>query len=401
MPTRHLWVFGFCALVCGLARNTSAAAEVLRAPLGLDERVGALYDCYTGALQDLDEGGTDLPAPPDTDAYFFEQLSDPNLPLALGSIDDLCHQFFVHPLRQAAELDRMAQEQASPHAQAFVGTVGYLGENRLLGIAVKLGRLDHILGHSDITHLALERPGVAPFGPQAADFVARAAQAPDLWLWDSATAHALTPSMRGSAPTASDERRGQLAFLDHERELIARIEEELRASRCERALLLLGVALHGMQDLVFHRGMTFDEHAGLAYYLGKNPDLPTEPHFSRAIGLASEVSVSFLQHLERRIGRGALVSLGQCQPLFGPSLPVRVRALFPDAHPIGFKDMLDYWLVSLDYRFGSASKKNELQTAGRGRWPVRDITAELTGEHEDSVHRAEMLLNTHRAPFLQ
>jgi len=49
----------------------------------------------------------------------------------------------------------------------------------------------------------------------------------------------------------------------------------VREKSYRRALFWIGVGCHAIQDLVYHRGMTLSQHAGLSFVLkDSDPDAP-------------------------------------------------------------------------------------------------------------------------------
>jgi hypothetical protein len=306
---------------------------------------------------------------PLTLAYFFEQLADPACDVAFATASEVCGPCFAAPYARAFALARGGGGAGSRNL-AMPGTWGLDSESRVINIASRLGRLEHVLGHNDITVAALARIEAVPFGQAALRLLGRSAQAPDLYLWAAETVHAHTLAPGPAAPDAVAVELSRRDFVLHVRALLDRVEQRVAAGDDVTALFLLGVALHGVQDLAYHRGMTFAEHAGLAYYLYENPDLLPEPAFGEVFARATVASTRLLEVVRGRIGAAAWERLGRVVPEKSYQEQRMAEAAMEGAALVSFSDMARYWRLSWRYRFGGRERHAELAAASGGRWLV-------------------------------
>lgn len=156
----------------------------------------------------------------------------------------------------------------------------------------------HIVGHSDITSVALnelisltgktrdsskelERRCNCTMSQFTKELVESASQSPDLYEWDTDSYHAQTKEHNETDTTQASE-HAQVS-LDEFKAQINKMVKQIRAwlsgpasaRSYPRAAFQLGALCHLVQDLVFHHGITAKQHSGLAYINQfRNPDFP-------------------------------------------------------------------------------------------------------------------------------
>lgn len=129
-------------------------------------------------------------------------------------------------------------------------------------------------GHAEYTTTAIEE-----FEPNSSDFAKKilsiSSQSPDLYMWNRHLYHAHTneysPLVIGSKTVAINNSRTK--FLELLEKIITKIVKYSKQDE-PKSLYYLGITVHLIQDLVYHRGMTLKQHAILQFSVKKNPDIP-------------------------------------------------------------------------------------------------------------------------------
>lgn len=216
----------------------------------------------------------------------------------------------------------------------------------------------HNRGHWDLTREAVgEAPDLA-FSKDALALISSASQAPDLFKWSDERFHAHTDEYRNAdaADRAAKLESGKERF----RKLLASLLERVRQKSATglddaEALFLLGAAAHLVQDLVYHRGMTLRQHAGLAYYAKRNPDYPegtlAKERWREAVALSRRVVFR----------TGELVGAPAWRRMQGWTVQpsVNIRALGERVfgrEDIGVPALIDYYLMMVPYATGSRDR---------------------------------------------
>jgi hypothetical protein len=366
--TCHVLPLPLPLLLLLLLGGSLGGASAAPASAALDE-LDATYACFMDQVDRLRIQDKALVPGPLTLAFFFEQLADPACDVAFAPAREVCAPCFADPYARAFALAHGGGGRRTGNL-AMPGTWGLDSESRVINIASRLGRLEHVLGHNDITVAALARVSGEPFDGPALRLLGRSAQAPDLYLWAAETAHAHTQDAGDAAPDAVAVELSRRAFILHVRALLERVERLVAERDDITALFVLGVALHGMQDLVYHRGMTFAEHAGLAYYLYENPDVLPEPAFGEVFARATVASARLLEVVRRRMGDAAWGRLGRAAPEASYREQRMAEGAMEGVALVSFADMARYWRMSWRYRFGGKERQAELAAASGGRWAV-------------------------------
>ncbi|MDR4460999.1 MAG: hypothetical protein MRJ67_10875 [Nitrospirales bacterium] len=128
-----------------------------------------------------------------------------------------------------------------------------------------------LAGHYDVTLMVLTEKGFPwSFTDEAAEFVADASRDPDIFQWTKPQAHAQTGLVNRELRPLN-EKNQKLKYYSFERKLIQEINAACENKDYPLALYKLGWALHGIQDLASHKGMTNAEHAWLGRH-DRDPD---------------------------------------------------------------------------------------------------------------------------------
>jgi hypothetical protein len=148
------------------------------------------------------------------------------------------------------------------------------------------------LGHYEITAAALRQ-----FDPtiqsQAVKIMADAAQDADFYEWGHPEAHGQTSYLaRGKA---GDVGASQRAFATWISDHIGKFRDSCANQKYRNAAYWAGYTMHGIQDVVFHRGITNPEHAyrDFAEHVG----IDTDEDYDKKVSLAKKASVRYLQRV--------------------------------------------------------------------------------------------------------
>jgi hypothetical protein len=122
----------------------------------------------------------------------------------------------------------------------------------------------HVLKHGDITREVLLEMNGGRVRP-VFEAVTFGAQHTDVYRWADLRFHAQTNPHEPHERTSENE-TSQAAFVGGVMGLIDRVREEIHDGNFGNAGILLGVACHAAQDLVFHHGITRRQLAGLRFF---------------------------------------------------------------------------------------------------------------------------------------
>jgi Transglutaminase-like superfamily len=150
---------------------------------------------------------------------------------------------------------------------------------------------DNSPGHYEITEEVTKLMG---FFEDSVTVASDAAQDPDFYDWNTPSAHAQTDYDEKCGP-AETEKQSISNYLHWMEEHIKNLREASSSPR--NALFFLGYVLHGLQDLVSHRGITNPMHSYESYIdPGKDHD---GDHSQENIEKAKEFSETFLKKFKR------------------------------------------------------------------------------------------------------
>jgi hypothetical protein len=297
-------------------------------------------------------------------------------PAMTAAPEEFCERYLWQPFLSAFSAAIAEERAENRDGLAPLGTVSIESRSVFVGQYQNLvGK--HCRGHADITGVALD--GLS-FSSQALSLVQRASQTPDLFRWNDERYHAHTPEYD---PLDPKDRKAKLRIGRERYEaLLANLNIQFRryadAQAEDRALLVLGLMSHMAQDLAYHRGMTLRQHAGLAYVVNRNPDLPPPPlseqRFQEAVALTQRVVGGALRSVSSE-KRARL--LGWRQP---PEFDFArlVRDLFGSEEDIGVAPLMHYWALSLPYKRGERSLEELAdascdQSQGVACWNIEEM----------------------------
>ncbi|MEK6373845.1 MAG: caspase family protein [Acidobacteriota bacterium] len=198
------------------------------------------------------------------------------------SYDTACNDLTLPDCRRVTEVVLTKEDASKLKAMAGGGKLAFL--------ALHWGKR----GHYEITRTALSQ--VNPqLPPQVVQIVSDASQDADFWEWGNPAAHGQSKQDKNLRP--SSVQKSQEDFIDWEVRSIGRVAENCAKPRA--ALYYLGYALHGIQDLVFHGGMTNAEHAHRDYVGPAAVD--TEEDYAVKFAAAANVSAELIRRVLARV----------------------------------------------------------------------------------------------------
>ena len=296
-----------------------------------------------------------------------------------AAAEEFCERYLWQPFLSAFSAAVAEERAENRDGLAPLGSVSIESRSVFVGQYQNLvGK--HYRGHADITKVAVDGFGTGTFSPQASFLIQRASQTPDLFRWNDERYHAHTPEYD---PLDLADRNAKIRLgKERYQALLANLNTQFRryadAGVEDRALIILGLMSHMVQDLVYHRGMTLRQHAGLAYVVNRNPDLPPAPlseqRFQEAVSLTQNVLAGAL----RSVGPETRMRLlGWRQP---PQFDFArtVRDLFGGDEDIGVAPLMHYWTLSVPYKTGERSLEELAdgscsQPRGVTCWNIEDV----------------------------
>jgi len=343
------------------------------APQDIQNRTTVIERCFASGIEQLHQVGT-LERSPDSvyrRVFVFEQIekhlvNQDGQPGALFTEDPkrFCEERLIKVYREAVLAARKRQKESSPDILAPSGTRPIESDKFFIEKTQNLtGK--HIVGHSDITEAAIDRlPSRIRFSPSARELVSRSSQSPDLYRWNQERYHAHTPTYKPGDRTdrARNIAKGQQDFRELLVTLTDQFKRHARDGAYNRALFILGLGLHAVQDLVYHRGMTLQQHAGLSYTVNRNPDLPKGGLERQRSEEAVVLSVQFIERLFTTLANDSRSGLLSWAPSDTFSFREIARSVFNSDEDISVSALISYWALSNDYRTGNRPTAELSQT---------------------------------------
>lgn len=388
----RFWTVVACA--AAVMAGLSSATE-LSDRQELQKRTQSIENCFAARISELRSLG-ELEPSQDTqlrDVFIFEQI-EKHLLGAYGkpglfftdAPGSFCEEHLVKPYLDAVAGARKRQKDSNPDILAPAGMRPIESDSFFIQSTQNLtGR--HIKGHSDITEEAIDRmPSQLRFNPTARELVSRASQAPDLYRWSQERYHAHTPHYQPSDRSDRSHKilQGKRTFQELLNTSLRHFQKYAGDGAFDRALFVLGSSLHAVQDLVYHRGMTLQQHAGLSYVVNRNPDTPMgaqeRKRFDEAIGL----TLNFVESSFSTLAIDARAGLLSWKPSDDFSFQDLARSIFSGREDIGVMTLISYWELSGAYRSGERPLQELAQSEdcsddnGLACWIPSDVLGGLT-----------------------
>ena len=350
MPAWALVLVCACSAPPGYAQDK---ADILRQAAAFDE-------CFKSAVirSNKADPARSVPMDASTSIFIAEQMVSVQANQQLSPSDEqvqgvLCGEaaaLYVQRARSALETIRRRSDSL-----ARMGTPMIASENFVVDTYQKLiGR--HYKGHSDISLKAARTLSV--FSPAAVELFAAASQAPDLFRWEDDRYHAQSPAYDFASGKLKAQADGAERFMLLLENIAFQAKARADAADSELAIALMGFAAHMLQDMVYHRGMTLRQHAGLSYFANRDPDQPEENLAKSRLDEADESTRWFVMLMMSSLQPAARERIATWQPAGGYSAEQVVRNAFglqgsSTREDIGTVALIRYWLLSQDYALGS------------------------------------------------
>lgn len=342
-------------LVCAcspLLGHAQDEADLLRQAAAFDE-------CFRSAVvrSNKADPARSVPMDASTSIFIAEQLVSvrANQQLLLGGEQMqgvACNEaaaLYVQRARSALEAIRRRSDSL-----ARMGTPMIASESPVVDTYQKLvGR--HYKGHSDISSKAAG--ALLVFSPAAVELFAAASQAPDLFRWEDDRYHAQSPDYDFATGKLKAQADGAERFMLLLENIAFQAKSRADAADSESAIALMGFAAHMLQDMVYHRGMTLRQHAGLSYFANRDPDQPAGNLAKSRLDEADELTRWFVTLVMSSLQPAARERIATWRPNGGYSAEQVVRSAFglqggSPREDIGTVALIRYWLLSQDYTLG-------------------------------------------------
>ena len=156
-------------------------------------------------------------------------------------------------------------------------------------------------GHYEITGRALEtmRAAGSTWSAPAVEILRDASRDADFYEWNNPSAHAQTRNSDADGKISQPQADARQAFESWTRGYLARAEAQCAAGNTRVALYLLGYAFHGVQDLVFHEGITNAEHSFRDFV--ENRQIDAGDRYDEKMALAARATLVLLERLRDRL----------------------------------------------------------------------------------------------------
>lgn len=248
-----------------------------------------------------------------------DRLKSKHLVDGSGCLDSKCaaEVFFRKGLKPEAK------EYAMGGGLPFASFLGHLGTK----------------GHFEITKAALAAPSINA-SEAASALMAAASRDADYFEWGVPAAHGQTrSSVEGFLDQSDTEARAEhLAWLSAS---LRRVASYCKAKAHREAAYALGYALHGVQDFVFHEGISNAEHSyrdnGDAMKVGVDYADRYDIKFSRA----SKLSVMLLEHVRVRAPSACWSGMTRLQAV-KPMANAEKQAILARSMDFGAAAFLEY-----------------------------------------------------------
>ena len=353
MKSRGSWIFLWLASVtCSHAATSSEVAT------NTESIVVCVQNKFSRQAEESEFTGSSWTAL--TELYIASRITEYAASCSESCLDTqaLCSVVYADYLN-ASDAAQQARNERAKNQLAPAGTLELEFERSF----VERGNnqwFTHLVGHADITFAALtesEALGVLKDSPAGA-LIARGSQAPDLYAWYDDASHAQTPPYD---ELKSGARKQAIAdgIRAYQKLLAQRIDQAVKyvnANARASALFAIGLAAHQVQDLIYHMGITLQQHSGLSYVLWKNPDYPDgwlrPDEFTRA------------KHMTMRLLRTvrARLTTEQCEALaaWSPNATFATKDVAQEFFPMNQDNsvgaLVEYFLMASRYR----GRENEL-----------------------------------------
>lgn len=327
-----------------------------------------IENCFAQKLTNLSLADPRFPIEPSGFAkmFIFEQVTKA-LPqaaaledweqLAATPVETFCEKRLMEPYKDAYLKGLKDLQNTTKGSLAPLGT-GKIESSSIFVELTHNNLTSHTKGHFDITKEVLQKYSKDfVFSTQAIALMSSASQMPDLYAWQDERFHAHTNEY--AEGDASDRalkiKESKDRFVKLLAELLTKAQTSASVFDDAEAIFQLGVACHLVQDLVYHRGMTLRQHAGLSYYVMQNPDFPGGAVGESRWNEATEMTRKVLLRARALLGEGVWQRLLNWTPNAYFNFQKVTKIIFIRGEDIGLGPLIEYYLMINPYVSGSRS----------------------------------------------
>lgn len=328
------------------------------------------------------------------------------VPTDKARVDEFCEK---HVFEKYKGLYDKAKDQRTARVKGTLAPPGQTAietESAFIGYVNNLTSKE-VWGHSEITQDALldlskEDPHYK-LSNGAILFLKQSSQSPDLYQWEKEEFHAHTMDEEDFPHISRNDRisKSKDRFKEHLTKRFVSMLEDAQKGATSRTLYEIGIIAHGIQDLVYHRGMTINQHAGLAYgFEFKNPDYPSGDLETSRRNEARAVTKQAIALARDLIGP-CWSSVVAWAGLEGKTDESRSKEFYKFARnnigsqTIGYFSLMTYWGKSFPFWPGG-SRRQELEIAqensGLIQWNVTEVAADISA----SIRSDERIMELQR-----
>ena len=152
---------------------------------------------------------------------------------------------------------------------------------------------------------------------RALEVLKDAARDPDFYEWLNPAAHAQTRNDDSTGRIDQDQANAKSTFESWTRKWLASSEIACKEGRTRDALYLLGYSLHGVQDLVFHEGITNAEHSFRDFI--EDLQIDAGDNYDGKLNMAAAATVQVLSEFRARLSTTSPSCWGRMQGFSGES----------------------------------------------------------------------------------
>ena len=265
--TRLVDTVGTVIVLTVLSLGHTAARADQNIPIARDAFIDNARSCFDDGIR---KEFSDYKRSPSIEAYLAERLfrilGRPASGFTRAAAKNFCTRDLIPTYKAAydAAVEEKNKEPDDP-ILAKLGLVQIEHNNVFIQWTNNAFLRHNTTGHSELTKSALEAlPSKSQLDEWARRLVVRASQSPDLYRWNQQRYHAHTILAKSGDRAAAIE-KSQREFIQLVIQIMLASAEKIQNGDYASALFWMGVGCHPLQDLVYHRGMTLRQHAGLSY----------------------------------------------------------------------------------------------------------------------------------------
>lgn len=307
----------------------------------------------------------------------FRVLAGPASERSRAMAIRLCHSDLVPTYKSAyaAAMSEMKEKPFDP-ILSLLGTAPIEHHNKFIQWTNNLFLRHNTTGHSELTEKSIDTlPSKFKLGKWSRGLIVSASQSPDIYRWTHERFHAHTKLESDPNLNMAIEKSKQ-SFVNLIVTLMRMSAKQIKNADFAGGLFWLGVACHSLQDLVYHRGMTLRQHAGLSYALeDKDPDRPTGELLRKRNSEAVSYCRDIVQTVLTQVGKRLLDPLLRWRPPPNFKFSKFSKNKFQGKEDMTISALYEYWSLADPYKSGERSLRELDSGSGLIEWDVRKIIA--------------------------